>query len=203
MPLNSLFARSLLVGALLLPLAGNAAIFKCTGADGKVTISDQPCSNNQSGGAMNVAPASGAGKSPPSAGSRASPSPAAQAYDARLASQRTRLLAVLSPECQKLSQQLWEVEDRVERGTSSPPTKNPQNNTWNADYYYSKCAEPTKDFLENTTAAQRAASSKAKACDVMRLQIGDLQRKIKTLHPDDKAKLEQHERDYAATQCDR
>lgn len=203
MPTNSLFTSALLFSLFLLPLVGHAAIYKCTGADAKVTISDQPCSNNQSGGEMTVAPASGAGKSPPSAVSKASPSPATQAYDARVASQRTRLLAVLSPECQKLSKQLWEVEDRVERGTSSPTTKNPQNYTWNADYYYSKCAEPTKDFLENTTAAQRSATSKAKACDVMRLQIGDLQRKIKTLHPDDKVKLEQRERDYASAQCEK
>ena len=31
------------VGLIGLPLASNAAINKCTGTDGKVVVSDQPC----------------------------------------------------------------------------------------------------------------------------------------------------------------
>ena len=48
MPLTLLLVSTMFVGLIGLPLASNAAINKCTGTDGKVVFSDQPCLPGQS-----------------------------------------------------------------------------------------------------------------------------------------------------------
>ena len=47
MTFNSFFTRALLVSVVALPLVTSAAINKCTGTDGKVVFSDQPCAPSQ------------------------------------------------------------------------------------------------------------------------------------------------------------
>lgn len=174
----------------------HAAVYKCTGADAKVVISDQPCTNDQRGGAMTVNPASGAGKVPSSAPPKLNPSPPALGSDAGVASLRAGLLAALSPECQNLSRRFWDLADRVSKATTSAPVNNAAGDALIAEFA-GKCEAPTRAYIEKRDTEQRALANKRAACDAKKQVINDKKPKASTLNPQDQAALATVERDYA------
>lgn len=93
--------RAVLTSVLAVPLASNAAITKCTGADGKVVFSDQPCSAGQSAETIK-----GAGGSKPSAVSGKPDSPPSPHQG--MPSMRNSLDAALTPECRQIQKQMFE-----------------------------------------------------------------------------------------------
>ena len=198
-PIYSFFCCLLLASLVAMPLAVRAAVHKCTGADGKIVFSDQPCANDQRGGALNVSPASRAGKSPSSAAPKAGPPSPALGSNAAVATYRKGLLAVLSPEFQNMSRRLWDIEDNVAKATPSAPYSNPAGDSLIADFA-AKCEGPTRDYLEKNKADQRTAKSKRIACDTKKELLTDRMPKAATLSAQDKAALAALERDYAA-QC--
>ena len=189
---------ALLFGSLacIVPGVVHAAIYKCTGSDSKVVISDQPCANDQRGGALNVNPASGAGTSSPTAAPKASPSTPALGSVESVANQRKALLAVLSPECQNLSRRFWDLADRVGRATQSAPVSNPADDALAAEFA-SKYQVPTQAFLEKRNAEQSAAANKRAECATKKSVIDDKKPRSASLTSPDKTALAAVERDYA------
>ena len=177
MPLNSLLARTLLVGAFLLPLVSNAAIYKCTGTDGKVTISDQPCATDQLGGAVNVAPSSGGAKTPGAA-------------------TKPNTTALSREECQALGRRFKVLFDEAMEGKVSAPENKRADDAVIADFA-SKCKAPTGANLDKRNTEQAASASKRIACDSRKERIGYKRSRFDGLSAQDKAELATLERDYA------
>ena len=123
MPLNSLLARTLLTGMLLLPFVGNAAIYKCTGADGKITISDQQCATDQRGGAVNAAPSSGPAKTPDAA-------------------TKPNTATLSREECQVLGRRFQVLFDQAMSGKVSAPENKRADDAVIAEFA-AKCKAPT------------------------------------------------------------
>ena len=99
--LRFFLTRAVLTSLLAVPLAGNAAINKCTGADGKVVFSDQPCPAGQSAETIK-----GAGGGKPSAISGKPDTPSSA--NAGMTSMRNSLEAALTPECRQIQKQMLE-----------------------------------------------------------------------------------------------
>lgn len=177
MPLNSLFASTLLIGMLLLPFASNAAIYKCTGTDGKVTISDQPCATDQRGGAVNVAPSSGVAKTPGAA-------------------TKPNATALSREECQALGRRFKVLFDEAMEGKVSAPENKRADDAVIAEFA-AKCKAPAGANADKQNAEPNAAASKRIACDTKKERLADQRPKAATLSAQDKTALAALERDYA------
>ena len=93
------FAISAFLAALLFPLAANATINKCTGADGKILFSDQPCMPGQAAATLKDA-----GDTKPAATYGKPTMPVDP--NAAMTSMRNAIEAALSPECRQMQKQL-------------------------------------------------------------------------------------------------
>lgn len=98
--------RLTVLGMLLVASAGtHAAINKCTGADGKVVFSDQPCAAGQSGSVIQAAPPVPAPR-PVASAPAGAVGTGASGNTAAMEARRQRLEAAMTPECKALRERM-------------------------------------------------------------------------------------------------
>lgn len=96
---RSLLSCIFLTLSMAMPYPAIAAIHKCTGTDGKVVFSDQPCESGQSATIIKGAATPAPGAAPVKSGTPTDP-------NAAMTSMRNSIDAALTPECRQMRTQL-------------------------------------------------------------------------------------------------
>lgn len=151
--------------ALLLAGAAQAGVQKCTGADGKVVFSDQPCASGQSASAVRGVAGSDASPTSTSAGSN--PSYEDMVQKAR----RANVQAALTPECRTLG-------DRASRALQNDAASLEEVKQA-VSQFENQCGDQVQKA--SATASNSRAVPDAAGCRALRQSLEDRRAKLSTL----------------------
>ena len=159
--------------AVLLADAAQAGVQKCTGADGKVVFSDQPCATGQSASAVrgvagvNPSPANASAGSANTSGTASNPSYEGMVQKAR----RANVQAALTPECRALG-------DRASRALQNDAASLEEVKRA-VSQFENQCGDQVQKA--SATASISRAVPDASGCRALRQSLEERRAKLSTL----------------------
>ena len=159
--------------AVLLADAAQAGVQKCTGADGKVVFSDQPCATGQSASAVrgvagvNPSPANASAGSANTSGAASNPSYEDMVQKAR----RANVQAALTPECRALG-------DRASRALQNDAASLEEVKQA-VSQFENQCGDQVQKA--SATASNSRAVPDAAGCRALRQSLEERRARLKTL----------------------
>lgn len=128
------------------------AVYRCTGADGRVTFSDTPCVAGQQGGAVQIRPVTGVAISPNKTQTPPTQPPATVGGNSPDALQKraAEYEAMLTPECRRARQAFVAKANQIGGMDELMQEGNPVSKAWEA------CQFEAKDAIDKLSAQDRA-----------------------------------------------